>query len=265
MPGASSMRLGPVCGSGLWVVVALFWPRCVVGLQAPASRTWAWSGGGTDVDIHYSVSGAASATTCVVLCPGFGAGSFQFEAISTLLGERGVRCYAMDWFGQGRSWPRTAAAGSRFGVECWGSQLCDFLASEVVAAHETVLVGGNSVGGLASCVAAAREGTRCDGLYLLNPTPFWSFWGPAGSPWWDGTLPAPAPLRAVASLWFDALRSPAVVRSLLSQVYARAAKGCEMLDLEGSPYLSALRFPTLVSQAHMVWTEVIISPQGLVR
>ena len=34
--------------------------------------------------------------------------------------------------------------------------------------------------------------------------------------------------------------------------------------LEGSPYLSRLRFPTLVSQAHMVWTEVIISPQGLV-
>ena len=43
-------------------------------------------------------------------------------------------------------------------------------------------------------------------------------------------------------------------------------KGAERSHtLEGSPYLSRLRFPTLVSQAHMVWTEVLISPQGLVR
>ena len=34
---------------------------------------------------------------------------------------------------------------------------------------------------------------------------------------------------------------------------------------KGSPYLSSLRFPTLVSRAHMVWIpSVIVSPQGLV-
>ena len=42
-----------------------------------------------------------------------------------------------------------------------------------------------------------------------------------------------------------------------------AAKGCEILNFQGSPYLSRLRFPTLVSRAHMVGTEVLISPQGL--
>ena len=42
-------------------------------------------------------------------------------------------------------------------------------------------------------------------------------------------------------------------------------KAAKVSPLEGSPYLSRLRFPTLVSQAHTFGTEVIISPQGLVR
>ena len=49
-----------------------------------------------------------------------------------------------------------------------------------------------------------------------------------------------------------------------TEVSHRAAKGCDILTFQGSPYLSALSFPTLVSQAHTFGTEVIISPQGLV-
>ena len=192
-------------------------------LQAPASRreTFRWSGGGGgDVDISYTVAGDASASACVVFAPGFGAGAFQFEAITSLVAERGVCAYCMDWFGQGASWPDEARAGSKFGIESWATQLCDFLASEALASHETVFVAGNSVGGLTSAIAAARDGARCDGLIMLNPTPFWSFWGPEGSPFWAGTLPAPGPLRAFAKAWFDSLRSPVVVKSLLREVYA---------------------------------------------
>ena len=190
-------------------------------LTAPTSRRWTWAhSGGGPVDIHYTACGPADARSCVVFAPGFGAGSFQFEEVASLVAARGHAVYCMDWFGQGKSWPDEARAGARFGIESWARQLTDFLASEELARHGAVFVAGNSVGGLTAAVAAARGEARVDGLVLLNPTPFWSFWGPGGSPFWDGALPAPGPLRAFAAAWFDALRSPAVVRSLLSEVYA---------------------------------------------
>ena len=190
-------------------------------LTAPTSRRWTWAhSGGGPVDIHYTACGPADARSCVVFAPGFGAGSFQFEEVASLVAARGHAVYCMDWFGQGASWPDEARAGARFGIESWARQLTDFLASEELARHGAVFVAGNSVGGLTAAVAAARGEARVDGLVLLNPTPFWSFWGPGGSPFWDGALPAPGPLRAFAAAWFDALRSPAVVRSLLSEVYA---------------------------------------------
>lgn len=181
-----------------------------------------WRNGANACDVAYTRSGSVSSDAAIVFCPGFGAGAFHFDAVASLVAEGGHAAYAMDWFGQGDSWPEAAEAGASHGIEAWARQLADFLASDVLAGHAEVYVAGNSVGGLAATLAAAR-GARCDGLILLNATPFWSFWGPSGSPLWDGTLPAPAPLRAFAKVWFDTLRSPATVRRLLSQVYASPA------------------------------------------
>ena len=50
-----------------------------------------------------------------------------------------------------------------------------------------------------------------------------------------------------------------------NKVALGAAKGCERLTFEGSPYLSSLSCPYSVSEAHLVGTEVLISLHGLER
>lgn len=186
---------------------------------APTSQFWRWRG----TDVHYATHASPTASNaCVVFCPGFGAGAFQFDDVCRSVAEGGVDAHAMDWVGQGRSWPEGDMAGSDFGVESWVAQLRAFVESDELQNYERVYVAGNSIGGLVSALATARgdgEG-RLRGCCLLNPTPFWSFWGPGGSPLWNGTLPGPPLLEAFGATWFGALKDQNTVRRLLGQVYA---------------------------------------------
>ena len=186
---------------------------------APTSQFWRWRG----TDVHYATHASPTASNaCVVFCPGFGAGAFQFDDVCRSVAEGGVDAHAMDWVGQGRSWPEGDMAGSDFGVESWVAQLRAFVESDELQNYERVYVAGNSIGGLVSALATARgdgEG-RLRGCCLLNPTPFWSFWGPGGSPLWNGTLPGPPLFEAFGATWFGALKDQNTVRRLLGQVYA---------------------------------------------
>ena len=97
-------------------------------LTAPTSRRWTWAhSGGGPVDIHYTACGPADARSCVVFAPGFGAGSFQFEEVASLVAARGHAVYCMDWFGQGKSWPDEARAQVGEDSECGGAAVlcCD--------------------------------------------------------------------------------------------------------------------------------------------
>jgi len=185
------------------------------------SKFWSYDG----VDVHYAIERAPGANAVVVFGPGFGAGAFQFEDVCRHVAEGGVDAIAMDWLGQGKSWPEGDMAGRNFGVETWISQLTAFVEQ---LDYSQVYVAGNSIGGLVAASVAARSDC-VKGCVLLNPTPFWSFWSPEGCPLWDGDLPGPAPFEAFGAAWFDALRDEKTVQSLLRQVYAAPARADDRL------------------------------------
>jgi len=87
--------------------------------------------------IHYEVAEpqrAADADALPLLClNGFGVGSFHWHRnMGALATER--RVYAMDYLGQGASWPVDCAdggaeseAGKRYGIDEWIEQTVDFI------------------------------------------------------------------------------------------------------------------------------------------
>jgi hypothetical protein len=106
---------------------------------APAGRDrfWSWPGHGR---VHYEVAGDAGPP--LLLLPGFGVGSFHFNAQLDALSAK-HRVFAMDFLGQGESWPEEDATGLQFSAELWAQQTAAFLA-EVVG--EPAFVVGNSLG-----------------------------------------------------------------------------------------------------------------------
>lgn len=70
---------------------------------------------------------------------------------------------------------------------------------------------------------AALHGDCVKGLILLNATPFWAFmpnrkhlpaWAQPLIPW-DGALPAPEPMYKIGAAYFDALRNPTTITTML--------------------------------------------------
>ena len=114
------------------------------------SRFWSYDG----VDVHYAIEQAPGANAVVVFGPGFGAGAFQFEDVCRHVANGGVDAIAMDWVGQGKSWPEGDMAGRNFGVETWISQLTAFVEQ---LDYSQVYVAGNSIGGLVAASVAARS------------------------------------------------------------------------------------------------------------
>ncbi|OUS42540.1 Alpha/Beta hydrolase protein [Ostreococcus tauri] len=181
-------------------------------------------------DAHYARCGATTATTHVVFLPGFGVGTFHYEAQlrEGALGEDAC-AWALDFVGQGKSWPRGEEAidGFAYSVDAWREQVEYFL-REVVGREAYVC--GNSLGGYVATYVAAAESSRdlVKGLILMNATPFWAFvpsdeesLGYKLAPW-RGSLPVPGWIRAPIKQYWESFRSRANVRGLLSLVYANA-------------------------------------------
>lgn len=183
----------------------------------------------------------------LVFLHGFGVGEFHFDGnLEAMASMTGRDCYAFDWVGQGKSWPRCGEGkGLRVSAETWVLQLDHFL--RAVVKEPAVLV-GNSLGGFLAALEASRQPQKVAGLALLNPTPFWGLWSSdTGSPIWDATLPAPRVPRAIGATWFNTLRDPATVCALLQQVYSSPErcdadlvdKICEAAEAEYGPNVFA--------------------------
>ena len=161
--------------------------------------------------------------------------------------------WALDFVGQGASWPcddesssfpyvdeeDAAPAGFRYSVETWRDQVTHFLTEIVQPKNGGAYLAGNSLGGYVAALVAATEildaktidedddetKTKVKGLILLNATPFWAFVPSDASSFarrvwpWDGATPAPSWIRAPFESYWDAFRSEANVKGLLSLVY----------------------------------------------
>jgi len=188
----------------------------------------------------------------VVLLPGFGVASFQYEALMQELASLGgeQRVYAIDWFGQGKSWPTRDPAPSenatteagfewgfgqkaspgyenlRYSCDNWTAQLEHFLETQLHDGEngdngppkKAVLV-GNSLGGLIAANLAATRPELVEGLVFLNATPFWGANRP-NSPVWQGDLPVPPAFKWIAAQWWNSIRTTETITTMLDFVYA---------------------------------------------
>eukprot|EP00775_Hariotina_reticulata_P005832 gene5832-6073_t len=144
----------------------------------------------------------------LLLCHGFGVGSYHFDRNISELAKNH------------RSGPL------RYSADTWTEQLHHFITDKI---GEPVYIAGNSLGGYLATNLAARNPDVVRGLVLLNATPFWSQRPPPGRESWlwkllqvDGTVPVPVSLkRVIERFWWDQLRQPDTIRSLLQLVYAR--------------------------------------------
>jgi len=189
-------------------------------------------------NIHYVDVGVSGPP--VLLVPGFGVGTFHYKhQLDTL--SHNHRVFSFDLLGQGQSWPENgvvdAADGLAYSADMWVEQTIHFIEN---ICQEPVHVAGNSLGGFLALAVASRRPDLVKSLVLLNAAPFWSFQPPradegaaaaaggaaaggSGAWLWDGTLPAPAWMLAFGSAYFDLMRSPSNVRTMLQTVYSTPA------------------------------------------
>lgn len=121
--------------------------------------------------VHYWQMGQSNSGPPVLLLHGFGVGSFHWERCMLQLAERGHRVWALDFIGQGRSWPRQAT-GVTYSVDLWTEQVKAFI-DEVI--REDCFVCGNSLGGFVAASFAALYPKKVLGVILVNATPWWAF------------------------------------------------------------------------------------------
>lgn len=100
-------------------------------------------------------------SSCVLLLPGFGVGSFHFNRNMGDLAED-FRVFSLDLVGQGGSWPREPIAAHhqwRYSTESWRDQIIYFIDSIIGSKVHLV---GNSLGGyLATAVRCRARFLTC--------------------------------------------------------------------------------------------------------
>jgi len=203
--------------------------------------------------VHYEQAGDSGPV--LLLLPGFGVGTFHFAAQLEALSST-HRVYALDFLGQAKSWPEDAQ-GLGFSCDLWAEQVASFV-EEVIG--EPAFLAGNSLGGFVATYVAATRPELVRALVLLNATPFWSnvpnsVREPSASVSWNGVLPAPWPLRALVGLWWNALRRPGTVRTLLGLVYADSRAVDDAL-------VENILEPTRRAQAADVFVSIFLSPRA---
>ena len=214
--------------------------------------------------IHYEVASPGSgsaASSPVLLLNGFGVGSFTWHRnMAPLAGEIGSAVYAMDYVGQGASWPidcddgnAESEQGLRYAIDDWTSQAIDFIDEVVLrdaSPSASVHLVGNSAGGLIAALLAAKLPTgRVASLCLLNATPVWG----SNLPGWDGRLPGPPVPRAIGRYLYDRMRDRDNIAQMLEAVYADPAPA--------QPLIGSIRDVTDASSGgHAAFASILWSP-----
>lgn len=134
--------------------------------------------------------------------------------------------FAVDYLGQGKSWPVDCNDGNSeneeglvYSADMWLNQIIDFIQQVILPqcnGVSQVHIVGNSVGGYLGAVLAARRPDLVASLVLLNPTPVWGL----NLPFWSGELPPPAIPRRIGRYLFDRIRDLNTIEKYLDNAYA---------------------------------------------
>eukprot|EP00286_Rhodomonas_abbreviata_P002289 CAMPEP_0181345378 /NCGR_PEP_ID=MMETSP1101-20121128/32714_1 /TAXON_ID=46948 /ORGANISM="Rhodomonas abbreviata, Strain Caron Lab Isolate" /LENGTH=435 /DNA_ID=CAMNT_0023457323 /DNA_START=87 /DNA_END=1391 /DNA_ORIENTATION=+ len=233
------------------------------------SKYWEWKQGWR---VHYQQTGSEG--TPLLMLPGFGVGGFHYQRNVPHLANEKTRVWVMDILGQGKSWPtQDPAPGGGFseaGFE-WGfgeaanddvqanelTYSCTMWKEQIIAFLEQVVgepcyLAGNSLGGYLSVMVASERPDLVKGLFLINPTPFWGVGAQRVLPW-TGGYPVPRWVRPVTIRWWDTIRSPRTIKTLLEQVYADAGR-------VGDHLVRQIIEPTEYPAAASAFASILLSP-----
>lgn len=198
----------------------------------------------------------------LLLCHGFGVGSYHFSRNISVLAQN-HRVYAVDLLGQGQSWPSNpqceVSGPLRLSADTWTEQLHHFIQDKI---GEPVYLAGNSLGGYLGVNLAAKHPEAIKGLVLLNATPFWSQRPPVGQDtllWQLFNVDASLPVKhgfktAIEQIWWNRIRTPETIRSLLQLVYARPSAVDDQL-------LERIVEATERPDALDAFTSILLSPR----
>ena len=169
----------------------------------------------------------------ILLLNGFGVGSFhQHRLMNQLLLQHQsssasdisqYKIYAIDYLGQGKSWPANCDDGMSedeynlgYSADMWIDQLTNFILHVINGdTSEKVHIVGNSVGGYLGTILSYRHPHLVSTLTMLNGTPLWGL----NLPMWDGILPAPPIPKAIGRAMFDIIRNPDIIDKYLEVAY----------------------------------------------
>ena len=217
------------------------------------------TGTGTGINDVETVTGTSVEypNNPILLLNGFGVGSFhqhrlmpnlisvdeeqddegEGEGVETTAATRKV--YAIDYLGQGRSWPVDCDDGNSenergliYSIDTWADQIIEFIEAVILRvppkhdgntnahahahAHTKVHLIGNSVGGHLSVLLAAKRPDLIDSICLLNATPVWGL----NLMGWSGHLPAPFLPKMIGRYLFDKIRDLDTIEKYLEGAYA---------------------------------------------
>lgn len=202
------------------------------------SKFFKWKNG---YDIHYVQNGSSGPP--LLLLPGFGVGTFHYNRNYEEL-SRHFQVFSIDLLGQGKSWPTEVTEDHKlcYSIETWKDQISYFIENVIGC---PVHIAGNSLGGLLCAAVGSDRPELVKSVCFLNAAPFWAFLPPvqdkaqAAFPWngkmvdlsvhfhclqslltlKSGILPAPKYLLDFGSTYFDTLRKPQTVSTMLKTVY----------------------------------------------
>jgi len=195
----------------------------------------------------------------ILLLNGFGVGSFhQHRLMSEMKNNHDVQrpIYAMDYLGQGKSWPIDCDDGKSpneigllYSADTWVDQIIQFLEEIVLSKKKKVHLVGNSVGGHLAVVVASKRPDLVESICLLNATPVWGL----NLPFWSGKLPAPSIPKFIGRTLFDRIRDLRTIETYLSAAYSNR----EAFD---TVLMNQIRSCTEGKGGHAAFASILWSP-----
>ncbi|GBG00298.1 1-acylglycerol-3-phosphate O-acyltransferase-like [Raphidocelis subcapitata] len=171
----------------------------------------------TDASAAAAAASGDGARLPVVLLPGYGAGAaFWWRNIDGLAAAPGLRLFAVDWLGTGRSGrPPFSARGHAEAEAFFVDSLAAWRAAEGLEGRKMVLV-GHSLGGYLAAAYALRHPDHVQHLVLVCPAGV-----PEKPEGWESRFSSPAVpalrralFRAAAGAWEAGVTPGAVIRAL---------------------------------------------------
>ena len=187
-----------------------------------------------------SVSTSTTTTTKILLLNGFGMGTFhQHRLMNEMMTHTNhhhhhLELYAMDYLGQGQSWPTlngpTEQQGLQYSAHTWMEQIIQFIEQVMLCVmaddnnnnnsnnkeiSTKVHLVGNSLGGYLATYVAATRPDLIASLILLNATPIWGL----DLPGWSGHLPVPLLPKRIGHFLFDVMRATNTIQQFLNITY----------------------------------------------